>query len=50
MIPIPLTAYRRIAAQLARQGIVAGPEPVRKLMRRAWPGGLPAAAVAAVHH
>ena len=26
--------YRRIAEQLARQGTVAGPELVRKLMRR----------------
>jgi len=42
--------YRRIAEQLARQGIVAGAELVRKLMRQLGLVALPATAVAAVHH
>ena len=42
--------YRRITEQLARQGTVAGPELVRKLMRQLGLVPLPAEAVAAVHH
>ena len=41
--------YRRIAAQLARTGVAAGEELVRRPKREPGPGGLPAAAVAAVH-
>ena len=42
--------YRRIALQLARWGIRAGLELVRAPDAGARPGGLPAAALAAVHH
>jgi hypothetical protein len=42
--------YWRIAEQLARQGIVAGPELAPQADARAGPGGMPAAAVAADDH
>ena len=42
--------YRRVAAQLARQGVVAGLELVRKLMRELGLVSCQAAAMAAVHY
>ena len=39
--------YRRMAAELARRGVAAGAELVRKLMSAAGARGLPAQAVAA---